>query len=217
MPKIAAATVAEHHARRRAALLEAVADLLAEGGVAAVNPAAVGARAGIARSSVYTYFDSAESMIAAVVEDALPRAEVELRAATEAAPDPVARIDAYLRTAIDLAARGAHRTAAVLARADLPEPCRARLVELHASQREPLREAIRELGVDDAEVVTSLLDGVLAAAMVAVQAGGRKAEIQEQVLLFVHAGLPGLSARPVRRPEPRQESRSELRAQASRG
>ncbi|MDA8319273.1 MAG: TetR/AcrR family transcriptional regulator [Actinomycetota bacterium] len=187
-------------------MLEAVADLLAEGGVAAVSPAAVGARAGIARSSVYTYFDSAESMIAAVVEDALPRAEEELRAATEASADPAGRIDAYLRTAIDLAARGAHRTAAVLARADLPEPCRARLAELHASQREPLREAIRELGVEDADLVTGLLDGVLAAAMVAVQAGGQKAEIQEQVLRFVHAGLPGLSARQVQRQAPRTGS-----------
>jgi AcrR family transcriptional regulator len=199
-----------------------VAELLAEGGVGAVSPAAVGARAGIARSSVYTYFDSAESMIAAVVEDALPRAEGELRAAAEAAADPAGRIDAYLRTAIDLAARGAHRTAAVLARADLPEPCRARLAELHASQREPLRDAIRELGVEDADLVTGLLDGVLAAAMVAVQAGGRKAEIQEQVLRFVHAGLPGLSARRVQRQEPRQDeprqdSGSELQVPASRG
>ncbi len=199
-----------------------MAELLAEGGVGAVSPAAVGARAGIARSSVYTYFDSAESMIAAVVEDALPRAEGELRAAAEAAADPAGRIDAYLRTAIDLAARGAHRTAAVLARADLPEPCRARLAELHASQREPLRDAIRELGVEDADLVTGLLDGVLAAAMVAVQAGGRKAEIQEQVLRFVHAGLPGLSARRVQRQEPRQDeprqdSGSELQVPASRG
>lgn len=199
-----------------------MAELLAEGGVGAVSPAAVGARAGIARSSVYTYFDSAESMIAAVVEDALPRAEEELRAATEASADPAGRIDAYLRTAIDLAARGAHRTAAVLARADLPEPCRARLAELHASQREPLREAIRELGVEDADLVTGLLDGVLAAAMVAVQAGGQKAEIQEQVLRFVHAGLPGLSARRVQRQEPRQDeprqdSGSELQVPASRG
>ena len=156
-------------------------------------------------------------MIAAVGAKALRRAEVELRAATEAAPDPAARIDAYLRTAIDLAARGAHRTAAVLARADLPESCRARLAELHASQRAPLREAIKELGVDDADLVVGLLDGVLAAAMVAVQAGGRKAEIQDQVLRFVHAGLPGLSARPVRRQDPRQEPRRELRAPASRG
>ena len=199
-----------------------MAELLAEGGVGAVSPAAVGARAGIARSSVYTYFDSAESMIAAVVEDALPRAEGELRAAAEAAADPAGRIDAYLRTAIDLAARGAHRTAAVLARADLPEPCRARLAELHASQREPLRDAIRELGVEDADLVTGLLDGVLAAAMVAVQAGGQKAEIQEQVLRFVHAGLPGLSARRVQRQEPRQDeprqdSGSELQVPASRG
>lgn len=194
MPRIAAATVAEHHANRRAALLAAVADLLAEGGVSAVSPAVVGARAGIARSSVYTYFDSAEAMIAAAIEDALPRAAAELRAAAESAGTPAERIDAYLRTAIDLTARGAHRAAAVLAAADLPQPCRDRLDELHAQQREPLHEAVRELGVADVDLATDLLDGILAAAMRAVQAGAPADDVQSQVLRLVHRGLPGLAA-----------------------
>ena len=58
MPRIDAPTVAEHHAQRRAALLAAAEELLAEQGVEAVTPAAVGARAGLARSSVYQYFSS---------------------------------------------------------------------------------------------------------------------------------------------------------------
>ncbi|MHB1592721.1 MAG: hypothetical protein ACYCO9_19095 [Streptosporangiaceae bacterium] len=145
------------------------------------------------------------------------RTVVQLGLALEAASDPAARIDAYLRTVIDLAARWAHRKAAVWPVLTCPSRAGPGTAELYASQREPLREAIREAGVDDADLVTGLLDGVLAAAMVAAQAGDRKAEIQEQVLRFAHAGLPGMSARPARRQEPRQGSEGELRSPASRG
>lgn len=188
--------MAEHHAQRRAALLAAVADLLVEAGVGAVTPAAVGARAGIARSSVYTYFNSAEAMIAAVVEDTLPRAGDELRAAMDAESGPAARIDAYLTTAIDLAARGAHGTASVLAHTNLPEPCRERLRELHAEQREPLRQAIIDLGVAEPDLASKILDGVLSAGMQAAQAGWPREQVADCVLRLVHHGLAGLAREP---------------------
>ena len=58
MPKISAPTVAEHRVRQRDALLHAATELLVDGGVSAVTPAAVGAAAGLARPSVYQYFSS---------------------------------------------------------------------------------------------------------------------------------------------------------------
>ncbi len=52
MPRIDAPTVAEHHQMRRAALMAAAGDLLATQGVESVTLGAVGAAAGLARSSV---------------------------------------------------------------------------------------------------------------------------------------------------------------------
>ena len=49
MPRITAPTLAEHQARQRDALVEAAVAILATEGVAAATPAAVGARAGLAR------------------------------------------------------------------------------------------------------------------------------------------------------------------------
>lgn len=51
MPKISAPTVAEHRVRQRGALLRAAIELLVDGGVSAVTPAAVSAAAGLARPS----------------------------------------------------------------------------------------------------------------------------------------------------------------------
>lgn len=174
--------MAEHHARRRQELLGAAEDLLALSGVAAVTPAAVGARAGLARSSVYTYFASTEELIAAIVESAVPVAAAELAAATSVESTPTDQVKAYLSAAIDLAARGVHRTAAALADANLPPPCQARLAELHALQRQPLRDAIAALGVADAELTTALIDGLLLAGMRAVTEGAPAAAVKAEVL-----------------------------------
>ena len=71
MPRIEAPRVAEHHARQRRALLDAAHALLAETGEAP-SMAAVGRRAGLARSSVYQYFDSPGALLHAVVTDVFP-------------------------------------------------------------------------------------------------------------------------------------------------
>ncbi|WP_139275679.1 TetR/AcrR family transcriptional regulator, partial [Mangrovactinospora gilvigrisea] len=97
MPKISAATVPEHRAQQRAALIRAAVDLLAEQGVTAVTPAAVTARAGLARPSFYQYFPSSAALLAAIVEDAFTAADVAVAQALDAATEPRARIDAFVR------------------------------------------------------------------------------------------------------------------------
>ncbi|EQD37557.1 transcriptional regulator, TetR family, partial [mine drainage metagenome] len=107
MPRISAPTLAEHQARQRRALIEATIDILASEGVGAVSPATVGRRAGLARSSVYQYFDSTASIIATAVEEAFPPANAALAAALAGATTPEGRIDAYVRETLRLAAAGA--------------------------------------------------------------------------------------------------------------
>lgn len=189
MPRIDAPTVAEHNRRRRAALLEAGAGLLAESGVDAVTLGSVGAATGLARSSVYQYFDSTPALIAAVVEDAFPRATAKLAASVAGVVAPAAKVDAYVSTALELAADPAHRSLYALADADLPAECRTRLMELHQEQYEPLRSAIAKLGVVDADLTTRLIAGLLGAGAREVISGADLAVVTKSLLSILHEGL----------------------------
>jgi AcrR family transcriptional regulator len=189
MPRIDAPTVAEHHAQRRAALLAAAEELLAEQGVDAVTPAAVGSRAGLARSSVYQYFASAPAILAAVVEDAFPRATDQLRVAMDEAETPGAQVDAYVTTALALAGDRTHRSLRALAVADLPPQCQSRMDELHRAQSEPLVDALRALGERDAALTARLVSGVVRAAAQAIAEGAPAARVTRRTLALIHEGI----------------------------
>ena len=143
MPKIDAPTVAEHHRQRRAALLAAATSLLAEHGLDAVTLAAVGACAGLARSSVYQYFDSTPALIAAVVEDVMPRAAERVAAAMSSADSPMAKVDAFVAATLDAATAPVHRSLRALEGAGIPAACLARVDELHSDLEVPERFGLR--------------------------------------------------------------------------
>ena len=189
MPKISAPTVAQHRVRQREALLHAATDLLVSGGVSAVTPAAVGAAAGLARPSVYQYFASGADILAAVIEDAFPRANESLRAALGEAIGPAEAIDAYVRETLRLTAEGAHRPAAALATAQLPDECLARLRELHREQAAPLLDALQTLGVPELHLTAQLLGGVIEAAMRAIEHGAPLNEVTDLTLVVVRAAV----------------------------
>ncbi|MGO2741676.1 MAG: TetR family transcriptional regulator, partial [Cellulosimicrobium funkei] len=94
MPKIAAPTVAEHRAAQLRTLLDAARDLIREDG-SGLTLAAVAARAGLARSSVYQYFRSREELLDAVVADVVPRWSARITAAVATAASPEDAIVAY--------------------------------------------------------------------------------------------------------------------------
>ncbi|MGZ4640365.1 MAG: TetR/AcrR family transcriptional regulator, partial [Actinomycetes bacterium] len=101
MPRIAAPTVAEHHANQRRAVLDAARDLLGET-AQLPSMAAIGKRAGLARTSVYQYFGSAEELLAAVVADVFPDWAARVLDRVEAADSPAARVWAYVEANVDL-------------------------------------------------------------------------------------------------------------------
>ncbi len=189
MPKIGAPTVAEHHEQRRADLLAAASRLLADGGFPAVTLAAVGSAAGLARSSVYQYFDSAPALVAAVVEDAMTRALDELVSRLTDLSSPLERMDAFVGFALHTATDETHRGLAALAHTPLPEPCAAHLAALHREQRRPLRAALVELGATDPDLLTELVVGVVQAASRAMLDGQPEAEVLHRTLEFLHHGL----------------------------
>ncbi len=152
-----------------------------------MTPAAVGAAAGLARPSVYQYFSSGADILAAVIEDAFPRANKSLQVALDAAIGPAEKLDAYVRGTLRLAAEGAHRPAAALAAGQLPSECLARLQELHREQAAPFMDALQALALPELQLTAQLLGGVLEAAMGAVEDGASLDAVTDLTLALVRS------------------------------
>lgn len=186
MPKIDAPTVAEHHAMRRAAILGAATDLLGREGVSAVTPAAVAASAGLARSSVYQYYPSTGALVGAGVEETFRRSLVALEHAMSGAGSPQERVLAYVDAGLTAAVDG-HQPMAAYVGLDLPDECRARVVEMHRALVAPLVDALAEGGVSDAQGVAELVGGVVSAGATQVRRGESLAAVRPRNRLDPHA------------------------------
>ncbi|MFI6595671.1 TetR/AcrR family transcriptional regulator [Nonomuraea sp. NPDC050536] len=156
MPRITAATVADHRASQHAALLEAALKILADEGAAALTPAAVGARVGLARSSVYRYFSSTADILAQLVEDSIPRWAQVLTTAAGGPGDLRGRLGAYGAAALTFVHSREYVLLPTFAVIDLPDECQARLGQLHETMIEPLRALAAQAGHDHPDLVAHL-------------------------------------------------------------
>ena len=98
MPYRRTDNVARKLAARHSAILQAARDEAAEGGMAAVQIAAVAQRAGIAAGTVYRYFPSKTELVAALIAEISEREIDELRRAAEAAPGPLSALAGTIAT-----------------------------------------------------------------------------------------------------------------------
>ncbi|WP_214319815.1 TetR/AcrR family transcriptional regulator [Nonomuraea sediminis] len=156
MPRITAATVADHRASQHAALLEAALEILAGEGAAALTPAAVGARVGLARSSVYRYFSSTADILAQLVEDAIPRWAGVLAAAADGSGDLRERLRGYGAATLTFVHSRDYVLLPTFAAIDLPAECQARLGQLHETMIEPMRAIAAQAGHDHPDLVAHL-------------------------------------------------------------
>lgn len=149
MPKIHAATVADHRTQQRSALLDAARELLAEGDASKVTFAAVARRTGLARNSVYKYFPDRQHLLTEVVREAAPRWTERIHAALAAAGDsPEERVAAYVTAQLEMVRDGEHRIARATADDQDAAALRAGADEAHRALLDPLVGALRDLGDD---------------------------------------------------------------------
>lgn len=170
MPRIQAPSVAEHHARQRRALLDAARALLAETGQAP-SMSAVGRRAGLARSSVYQYFPSADDLLAAVVADVFPDWAGQVLARVAQAPTPAARVWAYVTATVGLFTSPEQAVARTLAQVVEPRLLRGPMERFHAQLQVPLRQALADLGEAEPEAMARLVDTLILQASRDVETG----------------------------------------------
>ncbi|WP_329240250.1 TetR/AcrR family transcriptional regulator [Actinoallomurus sp. NBC_01490] len=164
MPKIRAATVAEHRAAQRAALLSAARDLLAEGAEdteRAPNLADVARRAGLARSSVYSYFKSRDDLLDALIVDTFPRWAAYVQGRMAEAGTPGDRVLAYIDANLHLVARGDHALARALAATSRTDTLAESSRLLHEDLAAPLRTALIEHGASDPARTGELVQSIV--------------------------------------------------------
>ncbi|MET7748210.1 TetR/AcrR family transcriptional regulator [Micromonospora sp. NPDC005367] len=171
MPKIQAATVAEHRASQRAALLDAARTLLSEHPERIPGLAEVAQHAGLARSSVYSYFKSRADMFDALVTDTFPRWSAYVEKHMEAASTPGQKIQAYVEANLQLVARGDHALARALASAGSSETLASSSRLMHDRLEAPLRAALTEHGSSDAVRMAELVQSIVYALSRMIEGG----------------------------------------------
>jgi len=97
--------VVRHLAEREQAILDAAQAIATEGGMGAVQIAAVAARADIAAGTVYRYFPSKTELIGELIEALATHELAAIRQAADAAPGPLSALAATIAT---FAARALH-------------------------------------------------------------------------------------------------------------
>lgn len=161
MPKIERATVAEHRAAQRAALIEAARRLLTADPDQVPNMATVAAQAGLARSSIYSYFRSRDDMLDAVIVDTFPRWAAHVAAAMGKAGSPGERIQAYVDANLHLVARGDHALVRALASTGRTVALTDSSRLLHDQLQQPLRAALADHGSSDPDSIARLVQALV--------------------------------------------------------
>jgi AcrR family transcriptional regulator len=190
MPKIAAPTVAEHRARQRDLLVSAARDLLLDGGYPALTFSALAARTGLARPTIYTYFGSKDDLVVALCEAEFPLVAAEIERAVERATTPRDQIAAFVRAQLRVAQQRRYRIVHALASAPLADEARQRIMALH---RELVPSAVPlfvRAGHPRPALAAALLQGLINAAVAALDAGEPPRRVME---LTVRAVLDGLA------------------------
>jgi AcrR family transcriptional regulator len=198
MPYRRTESVVRRLAEREEAILEAATTLAAEGGMAAVQIAAVAARAGIAAGTVYRYFPSKTDLVAKLVAAVAGRELTAMAAAGDAAPGPLSALAAAISTFAARALNERRLTWAVIG-----EPVDAQIDAMRLDFRQSLAAELetrinaaiagRHLPEQDASVaapaiVGALMEGLLGPlAPSPPDAAAARAAVQSATLLALRA------------------------------
>lgn len=164
VPRISEPTVAEHRARQLRTLLDGARALVAEEGIEALSLAALARRVGLSRPGLYEYFRSRDDLVAAIVEEELPRWAALVAGSLDGPADLPGKVAAYVRAQLEVMTDGRHAAAVQLVEHALAEPARERIRDGHAQLLRPLVTALAEGGIPDAELRAELIQGIVDAA-----------------------------------------------------
>ncbi|HMF26907.1 MAG TPA: TetR/AcrR family transcriptional regulator [Pseudolabrys sp.] len=199
MPYRRTENVVRRLAEREQTILDAAQSIAAEGGMGAVQIAAVAQRADIAAGTVYRYFPSKTDLIADVISAAAERELAAMRSAGDAAPGPLSALAACIST---FAARALQERR--LAWAVIAEPVDANIDGLRLAFRRRLAAELetriktaiagghlpaQDLRISAPAIVGALMEGLLGplAPRLASDPGSAREAVRTTTLLALRA------------------------------
>jgi AcrR family transcriptional regulator len=182
MPKIAAATLAEHQVHQRQAIIDAAVSLLAYGGAVTLNVGSVSKRAGLARTSLYQYFDTVAALVATIVTVSCEARQVALR---DIDGDPAHAVERYVTRSLDFDLSDLGRAERALTRGDLPEPCREQLRRMRDDARLPLVQLLVAARYPNAALEFEVLDGSLEVGADLIERGTPRKRVEQTLATFI--------------------------------
>jgi AcrR family transcriptional regulator len=205
MPRIEAETIVAHRMLRERQLLDAAERLLLDNGHAALTFTALSHATGLARNSLYEYFESRDELIAAVCEREFSRWSAPVEAAVAAGVDPRDQLRAYVDAQLDLVQAGRHQLAVALVGATLTPQARERIRRVHDGWIGLATKALAQLGHPEPAVAAALVQSLVDGATRQLHAGGSPGAVRDALHGLLDGGLP--SSTPRRR-RPARERRA---------
>lgn len=193
MPKIQAPTLALHREMRRQQLMDAAMELALAGGAGSITVAAVAAKAGLGRSSIYEYFASSADLVADLIIEELASHTEHLSQVISGESDPFLRIELWISESLRYVEDGRHMLVKSLNTISTPENRKAEILIGHKRMIAPLQQSLLETGISDVKGAASLLASVTDAAAVRIDAGYEAASEIQRAIKFALAGLRALA------------------------
>jgi AcrR family transcriptional regulator len=163
---------------------------VAEEGIEALVLAALARRVGLSRPSLCEYFRSKDDLGGAIVEEELPRWASLVEQALAGPSGVTGKVEAYIRTQLEVMTDGRHAAAVALVEHALAEPAREQIRESHAQLLRPLVTALDEANVPEPELRAHLIQGIVDAA--AKLFAARPADAEKVITAAVTQALHGL-------------------------
>lgn len=171
MPRIKTQTLAQHRDWRRNQLIEAAASIAMESGTDAISVAAVAARAGLSRTSVYEYFESRSELVADLVIDELEGFAGVLNSAVEDCTDAQCVISCWMNAALSYIADGRHLLAKTLNATSLPQSRGHLIATAHRKLMSALVKAVTDIGVTDVDRALVFIQAITDASTKRIESG----------------------------------------------
>ncbi|MER7959035.1 helix-turn-helix domain-containing protein [Streptomyces sp. NPDC096030] len=163
--------MAEHRTMQRGALLDAARSLLSEGGTEALTFPVLAERTGLARSSVYEYFRSRAAVVEELCAVDFPVWAAEVETAMAAADTAEGKVEAYVRTQLELVGDRRHRAVVAISASELDDGAREKIRAAHGGLVAMIVEALADLGQAQPRLGAMLLQGVVDAAVRRIELG----------------------------------------------
>lgn len=194
MPRIQTGDLASHRDWRREQLISAATQIALEKSTAKVSIAAVAARAGLSRTSVYEYFASRQDLIADLLIEELRSFSTVLQEAVNNETDPIRAVQTWITASLNYVADGRHLLAKALHASTLPKERSQDIARAHRQMLAPLNKYLQELGISDTARALSLLQAATDVATKRIESRVVEADVEISTTVgFCLAGLKSLS------------------------